>query len=35
MSNAWLTLPADKATDMQKPLPDEAIQIVARATKGD
>lgn len=33
--NAWLTLPIEEASQMQKPLPDDAIQIVARATKGD
>jgi putative SOS response-associated peptidase YedK len=33
--NAWLTLPAEDAVKMQKPLSDEAIQIVAKGTKGD
>jgi len=33
--HAWLTLPIDEASKMQKPLPDDAIQIVARGTRGD
>jgi putative SOS response-associated peptidase YedK len=33
--NAWLTVPSEQAKEMQKPLPDDAIHIVARATKGD
>lgn len=33
--NAWLTLPIEEASEMQKPLPDDAIEIVARGTKGD
>ena len=32
---AWLTLPIDEASKMQKSLPDDAIQIVARGTRGD
>ena len=32
---AWLTLPIEEASKMQKPLPDDAIQIVAQGSKGD
>lgn len=33
--HAWLTLPIEEASKMQRPLPDETIQIVARGTRGD
>jgi putative SOS response-associated peptidase YedK len=32
---AWLTLPIEAAKSMQRPLSDDAIQVVARAAKGD
>jgi putative SOS response-associated peptidase YedK len=33
--NAWLTLPIEEASKMQRPLPDDAIKIVATGTRGD
>lgn len=33
--NAWLTLPFEDAKKMQRPLPDDAIKIVARGPRGD